>query len=210
MPDEVERLLIQSIRQGDQQAWGSLIQQYEGRLLAFVTARLHNKSQAEDIVQETFIGFLTSLPNYQEDRSLESFLFSIAAHKLIDHFRAAGERPKLPLLMNSQDESMYANELTGSARPASSLFRSRERKETEEALISEHLSHLISQWKANGEWERLEVMELLWVSGWKNKLVAARLGISEQTVANHKNYVIRLLKQEMESLQESATVIEFG
>ena len=37
---------------------------------------------AEDVVQETFLGFLTSLPHYDEKRDMEAYLFSIAAHKL--------------------------------------------------------------------------------------------------------------------------------
>src|SRR3546814_2039607 len=59
-----------------------LIAQYEGRLLSFVESRLRRRDASEDVVQETFIGFLTSLPNYDTRRSLESWLFTIAAHKL--------------------------------------------------------------------------------------------------------------------------------
>ena len=49
-------------------------------------------------MQETFIGFLTSLPNFDERRPLEGYLFSIAAHKLTDYLRREGRRPTLPLV----------------------------------------------------------------------------------------------------------------
>ena len=71
-------------------AWSDLISRYEGRLLAFVESRLGRRGASEDIVQEAFIGFLNSLPNYDGRRSLEGYLFSICAYKLTDHLRREG------------------------------------------------------------------------------------------------------------------------
>ena len=92
-----DMLLVEQIRAGAPDAWNTLIAQYEGRLLSFVDSRLRRRASSEDVVQETFIGFLTSLPNYDTRRPLESYLFSIAAHKLTDYLRREGRRPALPL-----------------------------------------------------------------------------------------------------------------
>ena len=89
-PSQSDSLLIQQIRQGEADAWSELIARFEGRLLAYVDSRLRNRTASEDVVQETFVGFLTSLPNYDSRRPLESYLFSIAAHKLTDHLRREG------------------------------------------------------------------------------------------------------------------------
>src|SRR3954467_832511 len=96
-----DELLIARIRSGEQDAWSELIARFEGRLLAFVEGRLGRRSAGEDVVQETFLGFLTSLPNFEDSRPLESYLFSIAAHKLTDHLRREGRRPTLPLSAGS-------------------------------------------------------------------------------------------------------------
>ncbi len=85
--------LIFLVRNGDSSAWQTLIDKFEGRLLAFVNSRIHDRAASEDIVQETFIGFLTSLPNYDTKRPVESYLFSICAYKLTDHLRRNGRRP---------------------------------------------------------------------------------------------------------------------
>jgi RNA polymerase sigma-70 factor (ECF subfamily) len=85
-------------------------------------------------------------------------------------------------------------DVAGAARVASSLARSRERRTAEEGIIGECLRELIDRWKERGEWERLQCLELLLVRGWANKDVAARLGISEQAVANHKHFVVAKLK----------------
>src|SRR5918999_853612 len=93
MPSEGDRLIVQQIRQGDPRAWDQLIARYEGRLLAFVNRRLHDRSASEDVVQETFVGFLNSLPNFDERRGLQTYLFTIASHKLTDHLRRQGRHP---------------------------------------------------------------------------------------------------------------------
>src|SRR5690349_1342376 len=95
--NESDLLLVQRIRAGEEEAWNELIARFEGRLLAFVESRLRRRAASEDVVQETFVGFLTSLPNYDSSRPLESYLFSIAAHKLTDSLRRDGRRPTLPL-----------------------------------------------------------------------------------------------------------------
>ena len=59
-------LLIRQIRQRRHPLLGHPDPRYEGRLLAFVDRRLHDRAASEDVVQETFIGFLNSLPNYDE------------------------------------------------------------------------------------------------------------------------------------------------
>src|SRR5437868_7999349 len=93
MPSESDRLLVQQIRQGDPRAWEHLISRYEGRLLAFVERRLRDRATSEDVVQETFIGFLNSLPNFDDRRELQTYLFTIASHKLTDHLRRQGRHP---------------------------------------------------------------------------------------------------------------------
>ena len=98
MPSDSDRLLIQQIRQGDSRAWETLIARYEGRLLAFVKRRLHDTSAVEDIVQETFIGFLNSLPNYDERRDylrlkvLELLLVKGWANRDVAGFLAISEQ----------------------------------------------------------------------------------------------------------------------
>ena len=43
---------------------------------------------------------------------------------------------------------------------------------------------LIDQWRQQGEYVRIKVLELLFVKGWANRDVAKALNVSEQQVAN--------------------------
>jgi len=179
-----DKLLIGRIRDGDADAWNDLIAQYEGRLLAYVQSRLRDRAAAEDVVQETFIGFLTSLPNYDQRRPLEGYLFSIAAHKLTDFLRRRGRRPTIPLAPEGTSSSGWQPD--AGARPASSIVRSGERRGLEAAAVTDALAEQIDNWRRRGQWEKLKCIELLFVRGMPNKEVATALDISEQAVANHK------------------------
>jgi RNA polymerase sigma-70 factor (ECF subfamily) len=189
---ETDTLLVRRIRAGDADGWNELIARFEGRLLAFVKSRIGRRAPSEDVVQETFIGFLTSLPNYDESRALESYLFSIAAHKLTDHLRREGRRPALPL---ATSESQADWEVPDPRRAVSSAARSGERRDLEESALAAAMQDQFSHWRKKGEWTKLECIELLLVRGMANKDVAERLGISEQQVANFKfDFLARLRK----------------
>src|SRR5207302_8750062 len=136
-----DMLLVEQIRASKPDAWNTLSAQYEGRLLSFVDSRLHRRASSEDVVQETFIGFLTSLPNYDKRRPLESYLFSIAAHKLTDYLRREGRRPTLPLAAGQSSGSEI--DLPGKDRPASSILRSGERRTIEAAALARVIAEQI-------------------------------------------------------------------
>jgi RNA polymerase sigma-70 factor, ECF subfamily len=192
-----EQVLITRVRQGEAAAWQRLIDEYEGRLLAFATRRLRDRQLAEDVVQETFVGFLTALPNYDPTTPLQAFLFSICAHKLTDRLRQTGRRPLL--LPVAEDEGQEPAAASNRARRASSIARSREHRETEELVLADCLRKQIEAWRKGGQLERLKCMELLLVRGLANKEVATQLGISEQSVANHKQFLISKLRDAAKS-----------
>src|SRR5215468_5677963 len=132
MTSEADRLLIKQIRQGDPRAWENLIARYEGRLLAFIERRLHDRAASEDVVQESFIGFLNSLPHFDDRRELQTYLFTIASHKLTDHLRRSGRHPLHPV---SDSPSDILNQQFDHQKGASSLVRSEERRQLETGAV---------------------------------------------------------------------------
>jgi len=178
--------LIARVKAGDPQAWRRLIEQFEGRLVAYVNSRIQDRSSSEDIVQDAFIGFLNSLPNYDEQRSLESYLFSICAYKLTDHLRREGRRPSLQLRHLSGNETPE-NSWIGTGRVASSIARSAEQKKIEEQVIRQAICEQVDHWKTTKQWTILKAIVLTYVAGLGNQEVASLLAITEQQVANFKS-----------------------
>ncbi len=192
MASDSDRLLIDQIRQGDPRAWETLIARYEGRLQAFVHRRLRDRAASEDVVQETFVGFVTSLPNYDDRRELQSYLFSIASHKLIDYLRRVDRHP-LRLLSDGAGDAL--NREVDSHPGASSCVRGDERRELESAALARCLGQMLRALQEKSDYLRLQVLELLWVKGWANKEVAAFLDVSEQQVANFRFAAVKKLSE---------------
>src|SRR5437870_698005 len=154
MSSEGDRLLVQQIRQGDARAWDGLIARYEGRLLAFVNRRLHDRAASEDVVQETFVGFLNSLPNFDDRRELQTYLFTIASHKLTDHLRRTGRHP---LQHVSDGPNDVLHQKMDEHKRASSQARSRERKNLEGEAVARALGQILRKWQQDGDFDRLKV-----------------------------------------------------
>ena len=203
MPSESDRLLIQQIRGGDSRAWETLIARYEGRLLAFVQRRIRDRDASEDVVQETFVGFLNSLPNFDDRRELQTYLFTIASHKLTDHLRRNGRHPLRSLSDSSSD---LLNQQVDDQPGASSAARSEERRELESAAIVRCLGQILRGMQEKGDWGRLKVLELLWIKGWANRDVASFLRISEQQVANYRFAAVKKLSELIRDAGLSADV----
>ncbi|MEI7702270.1 MAG: sigma-70 family RNA polymerase sigma factor [Planctomycetia bacterium] len=203
---EADRQLVKRIRAGEPEAWQQCIDIYEGRLLAFARTRLQDRTAAEDVVQETLLGFLKALPNYDDRTPLESWLFSIAAHKLVDLMRRSGRRPMLPLL-TSESKDGAARDLTGPGRAASSIMRSSERARVEATLLENVLREVIREFRKNGSWERLKCVELIFVLGWQNRDVARRMNLTEQAVANHKFFIVQKLRDATKSTRLDSQIL---
>jgi RNA polymerase sigma-70 factor (ECF subfamily) len=194
MATETDRLLILKIRAGDSSAWDQLIARYEGRLLAFVDRRLHDRAASEDVVQETFVGFLNSLPNFDDRRELQTYLFTIASHKLTDQLRRMGRHP-LHHVSDSPGDILHQQ--MDPHKAASSLARSQERKDLETEAVARCLGQMLRQWQERGDHLRVKVMELLFVKGWANRDVAAFLGVNEQQIANYRFAAVKKLSEQI-------------
>jgi RNA polymerase sigma-70 factor (ECF subfamily) len=192
MPSESDRLIIEQIRKGDERAWDDLIARYEGRLHAFVNRRLHDRAATEDVVQETFVGFVNSLPNFDDRRELQTYLFTIASHKLTDHLRRSGRHP-LQHISDGPDDLLHRK--VDEHPAASSIARGQERVDLEVEALTRCLGQLIQEWQEHGDWLRLKVLELLFVKGWANCDVADFLKISEQQVANFRFAALKKLSE---------------
>lgn len=184
---EAEKFLVQAVRSGDEDAWRQIIARYQGRLLSFARRLLADRSEAEDLVQETFLGLLRSLPNYDAQRSLETYLFAILRNKLHDRFRQQrpGERQSLESVEGEETPRSWVDADTPSRRATA-----QEDLQQQRAALAAALREWVESCRAQGRFQDLVVVEMLVVLGLRNKEVAADLGLSETAVAGVKFRVL--------------------
>jgi len=197
MTTESDRLLIRQIRTATpngsewQAAWQELFERYSGRVRAYIRRRLMDSAVTEDTVQETFIGFQTSLPNFDDKKDLQTWLFSIASYKVIDQLRKKGRQPFLSDSDGPDDPLGQADD--DRQRHASSLYRSKEQRNLETDALARALRELVRDLRQANDYVRLQVLELLFVKGWKNQRVAEALKLPDQTIANYKFQAVKRL-----------------
>ena len=190
--DGADHFLVTQIRSGDQPAWRQLIERYSGRLLAFARARSSSLSDAEDLVQETFVGFLQSLDSYDEARSLETYLFTILRYKLYDLLR----QRKLNTVAEPADADQWWDRvIPGTQDTPSGRAIQQESQQEQERLLADILRRLIHELRDRGSFGDLQVIELIFFAGKRNLDVAELLDMDQKAVAGIKFRAIQKLQK---------------
>jgi RNA polymerase sigma factor (sigma-70 family) len=191
---QADHFLIEQIRSGDQLAWRQLIERYSGRLLAFARARTSSLSDAEDLVQEAFVGFLQSLTNFDESRSLETYLFTILRYKLYDVLRQ--RKGKVTIVSEPADaEQWWDHVVPGTEETPSGIAMRSELKQQQEQLLADILRQLIHELRDRGAFDDLQVIELVFFGGKRNLDVAELLELDQKAIAGIKFRAIQKLQK---------------
>jgi RNA polymerase sigma-70 factor, ECF subfamily len=90
----VLRRLLEAAVNGDNHALGELVRRTQPLVWRVCTA-LGSRGEVEDLVQETYLRALRSLPNYRGESPVRSWLLSIARNVCADHVRRRGRRTRL-------------------------------------------------------------------------------------------------------------------
>jgi len=200
-PGNADQFLVDEISQGSQAAWRQLIDRYSGRLLAFARARTAGISDAEDLVQDTFVGFLQSLAHFDRARSLETYLFTILRYKLYDLLR---QRKTNVISEPAESEDWWDRIDPGSSETPSGLAVQAEATAQQERLLADLLRQLIRELRDRDAFQDLQVIELVFYAGMRNLNVADLLDIDQKAVAGIKFRAIQKLQKFLAS-QESET-----
>ncbi|MFZ0390882.1 MAG: sigma-70 family RNA polymerase sigma factor [Calditrichia bacterium] len=79
-PSITDEQLIARFQQGDIQAYDTLVRRYKDQLLNFVYRFVSNRTDAEDIVQETFLRVYKNKHYYKEIAKFSTWVYTIAGN----------------------------------------------------------------------------------------------------------------------------------
>ena len=198
---KADQFLIEQIQQGSEDGWSQLVQRYHGRLLAFAKSQLRDKSEADDLVQETFIGFLKGVDQFRTKASLETYLFTILRRRLVDSFRRRGRRAEVNLC-SLQDSSMDSSNVDffqpeSADLSASQYLQRSEQREHQEDLLWAALKKSIQRFQSENRFRDLQIIEMLFYAQLRNRDIGNVLEIDEKQVALVKHRLIKRLADEL-------------
>jgi RNA polymerase sigma-70 factor (ECF subfamily) len=85
--------LLRRAQSGDQQAFAQLTDSYRQEIQLHCYRILGSTQDAEDALQETFLGAWQALANYEQRASIRTWLYRIATNRCLNMLRAASRRP---------------------------------------------------------------------------------------------------------------------
>ncbi len=200
---EAERFLLDAVRRGDEQGWPQLVDRYQGRLLAFARSRVRSATDAEDLVQETFIGLLRGLERFRGDSSLETYLFSILRRRIIDSHRG---KARAVCLLNDitgsggggDDSDPGPESRLPAPDPTASWYARRdEQHDAYRSVLAMAVGELVRGYKTSLNFRELKIIELLFYAQLKNAQVAQAVGVEDGHVATVKHRSLARIRKHL-------------
>ena len=172
-----EELLVEYRDRGNRPAFEELIHRYEKELYGYLRNYLGNAEMAEDVFQQTFLQIYLKCDQFEPERKLRPWLYTVATNQAIDHQRRYGRHR-----MVSLDRRMGRNNDEESDTGAFvELFDCPERGPVEESVNIEQADEIRRAVDALPEQMR-QVVLLVYFQGLKYREAAHALGIPVGTI----------------------------
>jgi RNA polymerase sigma-70 factor, ECF subfamily len=184
-----DRTLVDLVLDGDQAAYKVLVERYQTRVFAVAYGVLHNREDAREVAQETFIKAYRNLPGFRRDSSFYTWIYRITVNLGIDFQRRAYRKRETEL-----DEARITPENahhTG-PRPMATPAKNLERKQ-----LAQQIRAAIDMLPSD---QRTAIV-LREIEGLSYKEIADTMGCAEGTVMSRLFYGRKKLQQILKDLR---------
>lgn len=122
---ELKALMLLSL-DGDEMAYRCLLDMLRHLLGSYYGRRLGRLAPAdvEDLVQDTLLSLHQRRITYDRGRPFTAWFFTIARHKLVDHYRRSGDRVHLGMEMLEETADGYSEEAVAAGMDVNRLLAS--------------------------------------------------------------------------------------
>lgn len=114
---------MQQVSQGDMEAFRSLIEAHQARVIGTVAKMLGDEVDSEDIAQQVFIRVWKSAGRYQPTAKFTTWLFKITRNLVFNELRRRKRHPVTPL-EHEEEEHFFQPADSGGMSPDASLLDS--------------------------------------------------------------------------------------
>jgi RNA polymerase sigma-70 factor, ECF subfamily len=192
LPDD--QTLIAALKAGDERAFVELVEAYQGLLMRLALPYVPNRTMAEDVVQETWLGLLRGLDRFEARASLKTWLCRILVNRARTRAQRDGRLVPFSSYWGPDDErdepSVDPSRFHASGEDAghwNTMVQSWDDL-PEDSLISEETRTRVQAAIAALPLSQRTVITLRDIEGWASPEVCAALEISEanQRVLLHR------------------------
>lgn len=187
----MKALAIDMTREQDRQI-SEAVEQQRSRLRSFISRRVADPSDVEDILQEVFFELVEAYRLMKPVERVGAWLFQVARNRIIDRFRKKKAEPLADLNLESEEGELLSIEEFlpyPNAGPEAAYARTVLIEELEAALdeLPEEQRRMFIQHEIEGK---------------SFKELAAESGLSLNTLLSRKRYAVLHLRQRLQSVYD--------
>lgn len=183
----------------DQDSWNELFDGYSRLVYSVAIKAGLSNTEADDVVQETFIALTRTLPRFKYDPAVGSFknwLIHTTQFKVVDQFRKRKRRgQQRSTSTNREGRTATIERIPDPASLNLEKLCEMEWRENLFVLAAEKVKEQVS---AN----QYQIFDLYVLKKWPVQKIAATLGISSGKVYLAKHRVSLLVKRELQALKD--------
>jgi len=127
--------LISSARQGDDAAFGRIVQAYRKRILGTIARLIGRPEDVEDVGQEVFVRLYFSLDQLRTPEMFEPWLYRLTVNAAYDYLRRQRRRPESRMADLSEQQVQMADAAEGTRQDRTDREKKRLR-ETVDGLLA--------------------------------------------------------------------------
>ena len=169
--NDQEHNLIQAARNGDQAAFGELVQQYQKRVFALAVRMCPTPELAEEAAQEAFLAAWQGLPFFRGDSAFATWLYRLTSNACIDFLRK--EKRK-----RAAGSVLYLDDTEEGATLDLPDYDADPHRQLEQSEVREAIANGLAELSP----EHRKVLALREVSGLSYAEIADILGLEEGTI----------------------------
>ena len=173
-----ERILVQRLIEGDEDAFCELYAAYKNRLIFFAMRFLKSREYAEDIFQDAFTIIWQGRRFINPEASFSSYLYTIVRNRILNQLRNLESQTKLKEQILAQAVD-YSND-------------------TSDSILANDLRGLIARAMQQLTARQREIFEMSRRQDMSHREIAEALGISVYTVQEHISTSLRILRTYLE------------
>lgn len=93
MPELTDEAIAEQVQRGALQAFGTLVERYEQKMLRYARKFLFDSEESHDVVQEVFIKAYTNINSFKTDQRFSPWLYRIAHNEFINRGKKKQRQP---------------------------------------------------------------------------------------------------------------------
>ena len=131
-----EALLIERLRQGEEQAYEELLSRFQQPVFNLVYRLMSDPSDANDVVQEVFLKVFRNVSSFRSQSSLKTWIYRIAVNEAHNHRRWFSRHRRQEIgLERDEKEQGYQDTLSDPGRSPFELAANQETHELVESVL---------------------------------------------------------------------------